>query len=83
MDVFPDRNTGWSKHRMLPYIASRPGEAGFIDLRRQPKRISEVREDYVQVDVVATGGAMTLVKRAWQVAKCDSACIADANQLVK
>jgi PKD repeat protein len=38
---------------------------------------------YVQLDVVAPGGTLTLLKRAWEVAKCDAACIADANQLVK
>lgn len=46
MDVFPDRDAGWTKHRMHPYIAARPGEAGFIDFRQRPDRIPEVLEDY-------------------------------------
>jgi predicted nucleic acid-binding protein len=38
---------------------------------------------YLQLDVLAPAGTMTVLKRAWEVAKCDSACIADAYQVVK
>lgn len=46
MDVFPEPGAGWTKHRMHPYLSSRPGEAGFVDFRQQPERIPEVLEDY-------------------------------------
>ena len=47
MDVFPEPDAAWTKHRIHPYIASRPGEAGFVNFRQQPERIPEVLEDYL------------------------------------
>lgn len=46
MEVFPEPSAGWSKHRMHPYIATRNGDAGFVDFRQHPERIADVLEDY-------------------------------------
>lgn len=46
MDVFPEPSAAFAKHRMHPYISTRPGEAGFVDFRQQPERIAEVLEDF-------------------------------------
>ena len=47
MDVYQDQSEGFPKARMHPFVAKRPGEAGFVDFKLHPERIAEVLEDFV------------------------------------
>jgi len=47
MDIYHDDDGGFEKPRMHPYIATRLGEAGFVDFKREPDRIAHVLEDFV------------------------------------
>ena len=47
MYVYQDPTEGLRKARMHPFIAVRPGEAGFVDFKSHPERIPEALEDFV------------------------------------
>jgi hypothetical protein len=46
MDVTQDQGKGFKDARVHPFVAKRPGEAGFVDFKLHPERIAEVLEDF-------------------------------------
>lgn len=47
MNVYQDQSEGFHSPRVHPFVATRPGEAGFVDFKHHPERIAEVLEDFV------------------------------------
>lgn len=47
MDIYHDREAGFEKPRLHPYISVRPGEAGFVDFKLQPEQIEQLLEDFL------------------------------------
>ncbi|WIV97651.1 PKD domain-containing protein [Kinneretia aquatilis] len=45
--------------------------------------LERVVNAYVQLDVVFASGSMTLVKRSWELSKCDNSCMVSASPLIR